>query len=270
MKIWFQNRRTKWKKQDNISNAEAAEHKNQATGKTEKDKKSGSNTPTTTTTTVHNTTTGPATATVSTTTSTTPVGSPPKTVPAPEGLQQFQNLSSTPTTTNNITISNNSVTAALSSVAVMLKPIAAATPDSVVNNRLGTSASNTSIDSGSEDHSNASIYTQDGSVSESYSEPEAKFLAVSLSDRTGSNASSPVPCAVVTTTNSATSTKTLITNMAAAAISSVTGGGSSNCSHSGGSTCTNSSNATSGVTSAASRDSDSEPVVNYPRLANYT
>ena len=29
MKIWFQNRRTKWKKQDNISNAEAAEHKTQ-------------------------------------------------------------------------------------------------------------------------------------------------------------------------------------------------------------------------------------------------
>lgn len=28
MKIWFQNRRTKWKKQDNISNTEAAEHKN--------------------------------------------------------------------------------------------------------------------------------------------------------------------------------------------------------------------------------------------------
>lgn len=28
MKIWFQNRRTKWKKIDNISNAEAAEHKN--------------------------------------------------------------------------------------------------------------------------------------------------------------------------------------------------------------------------------------------------
>lgn len=33
VKIWFQNRRTKWKKVDNISNAEAAEHKNQSVPK---------------------------------------------------------------------------------------------------------------------------------------------------------------------------------------------------------------------------------------------
>ena len=44
VKIWFQNRRTKWKKQDNISNAEAAEHKNQNNPKTTqvKSKHSGS------------------------------------------------------------------------------------------------------------------------------------------------------------------------------------------------------------------------------------
>lgn len=33
VKIWFQNRRTKWKKIDNISNAEAAEHKNNSVHK---------------------------------------------------------------------------------------------------------------------------------------------------------------------------------------------------------------------------------------------
>ncbi|KAK6639352.1 hypothetical protein RUM43_007625 [Polyplax serrata] len=43
VKIWFQNRRTKWKKQDNISNAEAAEHKNQTSGK--QNSKTGVKTP---------------------------------------------------------------------------------------------------------------------------------------------------------------------------------------------------------------------------------
>lgn len=43
VKIWFQNRRTKWKKQDNISNAEAAEHKNQNNPKSTQQKtKTGS------------------------------------------------------------------------------------------------------------------------------------------------------------------------------------------------------------------------------------
>lgn len=42
MKIWFQNRRTKWKKQDNISNAEAAEHKVQASKSGGKREKAGS------------------------------------------------------------------------------------------------------------------------------------------------------------------------------------------------------------------------------------
>lgn len=45
VKIWFQNRRTKWKKQDNISNAEAAEHKNhnspKVTSQTSKKQRSG-------------------------------------------------------------------------------------------------------------------------------------------------------------------------------------------------------------------------------------
>lgn len=43
VKIWFQNRRTKWKKQDNISNAEAAEHKVQASKNGKHDKSSSSN-----------------------------------------------------------------------------------------------------------------------------------------------------------------------------------------------------------------------------------
>nr|XP_045581366.1 homeobox protein HOX3-like [Procambarus clarkii] len=44
VKIWFQNRRTKWKKQDGITNAEANEHKNAATGK---NKRGTASTPTT-------------------------------------------------------------------------------------------------------------------------------------------------------------------------------------------------------------------------------
>lgn len=42
VKIWFQNRRTKWKKIDNISNAEAAEHKNQQSPKESTESTGGS------------------------------------------------------------------------------------------------------------------------------------------------------------------------------------------------------------------------------------
>lgn len=178
VKIWFQNRRTKWKKQDNISNAEAAEHKNQTGGKQEKhhNKDAASKT-------------APAT--------------PTKTsiVPSPVNVPQV------PASMAPVTKVNNGIN--------LVKPPALgldSTPTTV-----GPMTPLASPSSG-EDHSNASLFTADGSVSEScFSESDSMrqqvltvatnlTVNVAASERTTSRSPTASPassCAGAKTPNNA-------------------------------------------------------------------
>lgn len=127
MKIWFQNRRTKWKKQDNISNAEAAEHKNQNAGKQDKHHNKDAANKTT-------------------------AATPTKTsiVPSPVTVPQV------PASMTPVTKVNNGIN--------LVKPPALGVDSAPVT--VGPMTPLASPSSG-EDHSNASLFTADGSVSES-------------------------------------------------------------------------------------------------------
>lgn len=129
VKIWFQNRRTKWKKQDNISNAEAAEHKNQSGGKQEGK---------------HHTKDG-----AGKNTGVTQACSPAKTsiVPSPVTVPQVP----------------SSVTKVNNGINLVKPPTLGVDPTPVAVGPITPLASPSSA----EEHSNASLFTADGSVSES-------------------------------------------------------------------------------------------------------
>ncbi|XP_021942492.1 homeobox protein Hox-A2 [Zootermopsis nevadensis] len=179
VKIWFQNRRTKWKKQDNISNAEAAEHKNQSAGKPEK----------------HNSK-DPAAKTA--------VAAPTKTsiVPSPVTVPQV------PTSMAAVTKVNNGIN--------LVKAPALGVDSAPVT--VGPMTPLASPSSG-EDHSNASLFTADGSVSEScFSESDSMrqqvltvatnlTVNVAASERTTSRSPTASPassCAGTKTPNNGT------------------------------------------------------------------
>jgi hypothetical protein len=184
VKIWFQNRRTKWKKQDNISNAEAAEHKNQSTGKQDSKHHSkdaaNKNSPVTQAS-------SPAKASI---------------VASPVTVPQV------PASMASVTKVNNGIN--------LVKPSTLGVDPAPVT--VGPITPLASPSSG-EEHSNASLYTADGSVSEScFSESDSMrqqvltvatnlTVNVAASDRTTSRSPTSSPassCAGVKTPNNVT------------------------------------------------------------------
>ncbi|XP_069681098.1 uncharacterized protein [Periplaneta americana] len=183
VKIWFQNRRTKWKKQDNISNAEAAEHKNQSAGKQE-GKHHGKD----------------ASAASGKTTPVTQAATPVKAsiVPSPVTVPQV------PAPLTPVTKVNNGLS--------LVKPPLGVDSASVTVGPMTPLASPSS----GEEHSNASMFTADGSVSEScFSESDSMrqqvltvatnlTVNVAASERTASRSPTSSPassCAGVKTPN---------------------------------------------------------------------
>lgn len=159
VKIWFQNRRTKWKKQDNISNAEAAEHKNQTTGK-----QSGK-----TNSKIVETKSEGAINLVKTETNKVDGKTISKEVNGENGVNLIKHVTENVV---NLTKQRNSIMK--NSLEVIKIPSG---DNCLVNSLLKEATSPNSI----EDHSNTSLFTPDGSVSEScYSEAASTDIRVPL------------------------------------------------------------------------------------------
>lgn len=179
VKIWFQNRRTKWKKQDNISNAEAAEHKNHSTGKHEignggsKNKESSKSVLFSQVSNNDSVTPEKGLSSVSPdhllTTGITPSSTPPRTV-------SKSNVGNTKDRISKVFAGDEAGNQAKSGIS--------RTPSQVVTSKVAASCGpikSVGSPSSGEEHSNASIYTADGSVSEScFSESDSlRLLTIS-------------------------------------------------------------------------------------------
>ncbi|GLH09841.1 Homeobox protein Hmx, partial [Gryllus bimaculatus] len=164
VKIWFQNRRTKWKKQDNISNAEAAEHKNQSTGKHETGGSGGNKNKEGSKSVImsQGTNNAPVTPTKCLTSlpsvqlSTTGITAPPTPVPKSNLENTKVRVLKVPSSVESGDITNPR-TAAMQTI-MSSPPIAVSIPAPIIP--VGSPSSG-------DEHSNASLFTADGSLSES-------------------------------------------------------------------------------------------------------
>lgn len=197
VKIWFQNRRTKWKKQDNISNAEAAEHKNQTSGKQIAGKpggKSPTNGKTITSEGAINLVKGePGKMTLGDSVKI-------KDLNGDNGVNLMKHVTETVAnlTKRNESVKKTEMDLIKSSLDVIKIP---STDSSSLVNSLFKTVDTTSPNS-QEDHSNTSIFTQNGSVSEGcYSESASTEmrlpivgLVVGLTEGSSKSVSRSPPC----------------------------------------------------------------------------